>query len=360
MPPSLREITVCSSQASATWVSCTSKVLTWHHVPESCGPCALSADTNGKLWLLQALPVYLCHAAAPLRSVKTFLHKFSPLFGDPLSISLTATISPPLLTIMPLIVRGHKHLCATHGQLQERLPWSDNLVSKSNRAILASAQHCHMWSHIRHFVPQINPVKSIQGTGQERLYKGEQTAGSKSLPQLQSYTKLECKHGAKLSSTVRTAIKTWLNNGLQKCTSHCHFAIAVHRDISSTTVGAWREESGGRGEVLREFGLFSLKRRRLRGDFIAAWKEVVVSVGIFSQVASNSTSGSGLRLHERRFRSDIRKIFFAERVVGHWIWLPREVVELPSLEVIARSTDMILKVFSNLQNPMIPWFSSRQ
>ena len=80
-------------------------------------------------------------------------------------------------------------------------------------------------------------------------------------------------------------------------------------------------------EQLRELGLFSLEKRRLRGDLIALYNFLKggcdeEGFGLFSQ-ATNRTQGNGHKLYQSGLR--------------------REVVELPALAVFKRHLDEELR-----------------
>lgn len=75
-------------------------------------------------------------------------------------------------------------------------------------------------------------------------------------------------------------------------------------------------------EQLREFGLLSLEKMRPREGLIALYNYLEGSssklgVALFSQESRNRTRGNGVKLFQWRYRLDIWKIIFTERLLKY-------------------------------------------
>ena len=86
---------------------------------------------------------------------------------------------------------------------------------------------------------------------------------------------------------------------------------------------------------LKHMNLFSLKKRRLRGDLIQVFKilkgiDNIKSDKIFT-LNENQTRNNGLKLSGNRFNLEVGRNNFANRVVNEWNKLPAQIVQCSSV-----------------------------
>ena len=97
-------------------------------------------------------------------------------------------------------------------------------------------------------------------------------------------------------------------------------------------------------ERLKRLNLHSLERRRARGDMIEVFKWVKgINKGDINQVLEFSnqgvTQGNGYKLKKYRFRTDMGKYWFSNRVVNEWNKLDRSIVGSETLTSFKKRLD---------------------
>lgn len=97
-------------------------------------------------------------------------------------------------------------------------------------------------------------------------------------------------------------------------------------------------------ERLRELDLFSLKKRRIRGQLIECFKILkgfsnVNSNNLFKIAKEGSTRGNKLKLTGRKANLDITKNFFTHSIINEWNKLPNEVIDSDSIYTFKKRLD---------------------
>ena len=95
---------------------------------------------------------------------------------------------------------------------------------------------------------------------------------------------------------------------------------------------------------LSDLGLFSLERRRVRGDLIEVFKIKKGLLGIsagdfFTEAPHRVTRGHEYKLMKQHCRLNIRANFFSNRIVNRWNKLPEELINLSNVQAFKKALD---------------------
>ena len=100
---------------------------------------------------------------------------------------------------------------------------------------------------------------------------------------------------------------------------------------------------------LSELGLFSLERRRIRGDLIEVYKMMrgidrVDSQRLFPRAEMVATRGHRFKVLGSRYSGDVSGKFFTQRVVSVWNGLPAKMVEADTIGSFKRLLDRYMEL----------------
>ena len=95
---------------------------------------------------------------------------------------------------------------------------------------------------------------------------------------------------------------------------------------------------------LRELNLYSLEKRRLRGDMIEVWKimkgkENINRGSLFTIEEHGVTRSNGFKIIGKRFNTEIARNFFTYRVVNEWNKIPYNVINCETLDTFKKRLD---------------------
>jgi len=101
-----------------------------------------------------------------------------------------------------------------------------------------------------------------------------------------------------------------------------------------------------------------VQKRRLWGDLIVDFQYLKGAYKkdrdrLLSRACCDRTRDNGFKLEEGIFRLCIRQKFFTMRVMRHWHRLPREVVDVPSLETLMVRLDRALSNLMQLKMSLL-------
>lgn len=99
---------------------------------------------------------------------------------------------------------------------------------------------------------------------------------------------------------------------------------------------------------LKELDLFTLEKRRTRGDMIEVWKimkgkENIDRADLFTLDETGITRSNGFKIVGKRFNTVVAQHFFTHRVVSEWNNLPHSVVNCNSIDTFKMRIDKYYK-----------------